>query len=218
MKKRQAAAYILSTITVRRTIGLLGIFLPVIMAAGGFWGGYRELQETVSHYYYTNMRDLFTGVLCAVGLSLAAYRGYDLGDRVATMMAGFAVLVMALFPTSLHDSLQQFTGIFLLEADLSNIIHTAASVVFFAAVSFITLFLFTRTGKPAPTARKKLRNRIYRICGFVILGACLLIPVYTLVPALAVLKNLRPVFWMESVALAAFGVSWLVKGESVLRD
>ncbi len=28
----------------------------------------------------------------------------------------------------------------------------------------------------------------------------------------------KPVFWLEWVALLAFGISWLVKGEIVLKD
>jgi hypothetical protein len=28
----------------------------------------------------------------------------------------------------------------------------------------------------------------------------------------------RPVFWLESIALWAFGISWLVKGETILKD
>lgn len=29
---------------------------------------------------------------------------------------------------------------------------------------------------------------------------------------------MKPVFWLETVALLAFGTSWLVKGELVLKD
>jgi hypothetical protein len=29
---------------------------------------------------------------------------------------------------------------------------------------------------------------------------------------------LDPVFWLESIAVFAFGVSWFVKGEGILED
>jgi uncharacterized membrane protein len=32
------------------------------------------------------------------------------------------------------------------------------------------------------------------------------------------LQALNPVFWLESIAVVAFGVSWLVKGEAILKD
>ena len=28
----------------------------------------------------------------------------------------------------------------------------------------------------------------------------------------------HPIFWLESLTLAAFGISWLVKGETLLKD
>ena len=31
-------------------------------------------------------------------------------------------------------------------------------------------------------------------------------------------EKYKPIFWFESLALVAFGVSWLVKGEIILKD
>ena len=30
--------------------------------------------------------------------------------------------------------------------------------------------------------------------------------------------SLEPIFWLESVAIVAFGLSWLTKGETILKD
>ena len=48
---------------------------------------------------------------------------------------------------------------------------------------------------------------------------CLVLQVVTdnLLPR-AVVDAVHPVFWLEALAVIAFGVSWLVKGETVLRD
>jgi hypothetical protein len=32
------------------------------------------------------------------------------------------------------------------------------------------------------------------------------------------LDRLAPVFWFEGLAVVAFGVSWLTKGEAILKD
>ena len=32
------------------------------------------------------------------------------------------------------------------------------------------------------------------------------------------LQHLDPVFWLESIALWAFGISWITKGELILKD
>ena len=31
-------------------------------------------------------------------------------------------------------------------------------------------------------------------------------------------RDTRAVFWLEALAIVAFGVSWLVKGEAILKD
>jgi hypothetical protein len=37
-------------------------------------------------------------------------------------------------------------------------------------------------------------------------------------PGHATIRELDPVFWLESLAVVAFGVSWLTKGEMILKD
>ena len=44
-----------------------------------------------------------------------------------------------------------------------------------------------------------------------------LIALVNLVPTGAI-DDLQPVFWLETVASVSFGLSWLVKGETLLKD
>ena len=37
-------------------------------------------------------------------------------------------------------------------------------------------------------------------------------------PTVCLVKSLDPLFWLESIVIVAFGVSWSVKGEAILRD
>ena len=32
------------------------------------------------------------------------------------------------------------------------------------------------------------------------------------------IKVYKPVFWLEAIAVVAFGISWLTKGEAILKD
>jgi hypothetical protein len=32
------------------------------------------------------------------------------------------------------------------------------------------------------------------------------------------ISQLHPLLWLESIAIAAFGISWLIKGETLLKD
>jgi hypothetical protein len=52
------------------------------------------------------------------------------------------------------------------------------------------------------------------------MAACILLTfVFFLVPPVyAALAPYSPVYWLEAIAIIAFGASWLVKGEAILKD
>jgi hypothetical protein len=58
------------------------------------------------------------------------------------------------------------------------------------------------------------------VCGITMSVCILLIAVYVFLPdsAETILKPYKIVFWLETAAIWAFGISWLVKGETLLRD
>jgi hypothetical protein len=64
------------------------------------------------------------------------------------------------------------------------------------------------------TKQKIERNRVYRVCGIVIAAAILGVP-FDDYPAITFLK---PTLVLETIALTAFGISWLTKGELILKD
>ncbi len=86
-------------------------------------------------------------------------------------------------------------------------------------LSYFSLFLFTKS-QGVPTPQKRIRNGIYRTCGVAILVCLVLIGFYYLgaqrPPSAA--SVWQPVFWLESVALWAFGISWFIKGETLFAD
>ena len=82
----------------------------------------------------------------------------------------------------------------------------------------MALFLFTKTGGAAPSARKRVRNIVYRVSGITILLAIGLIAVDKLVLGGSWSSGTSFVFWMETVAVTAFGAAWLTKAEVVLKD
>lgn len=58
-----------------------------------------RIPGSLSGYYYTHMRGMFVGAMCAMGIFLAAYRGYDKRDNRFTTWAGIAAICIALSPT-----------------------------------------------------------------------------------------------------------------------
>jgi hypothetical protein len=69
-----------------------------------------------------------------------------------------------------------------------------------------------------PTLPVKPRHVVYRSCGGVIVACCLLTFAYYQLELAWETRWIKPVLLLETVALWAFGVSWFVKGEVVLRD
>jgi len=59
---------------------------------------------------------------------------------------------------------------------------------------------------------------VHRICGYAILACILVIGVVSLPSVKVLVGGLDPIFWLEPVAVVAFGGAWLVKGETILKD
>ena len=100
---------------------------------------------------------------------------------------------------------------------LIGTLHWSLAALLFLTLAYFSLFLFTETGGN-PTPRMRQRNVVYRACGWTIFACIVLIFVVTHAALGNVLQSLEPVFWLESLAVLAFGVSWLTKGETILKD
>ena len=193
-----------SYLTLRRVVGVLGIGLPVILALWGFaLCQCIEIQPAISDYYSLRTRDAFVGILFVLGWFLFAYRGYERKDDIAGDLACFFALGVALFPNS--------------GAQWERVVHFSSAAGLFLVLSYFSLCLFTKSGDHK-TPRKRIRNVIYRICGVVILVCIALIGLYFGWVDETPLAALKPVFWLQSIALWAFGISWFVKGETLVRD
>jgi hypothetical protein len=58
------------------------------------------------------------------------------------------------------------------------------------------------------TPRKRQRNLVYQVCGWTIVAVILLVSASQLVDPPSAWHTL---FWLESIGVVAFGISWLVK-------
>jgi len=202
--------HIISYITLRRAVGILGASLPFILLIGAALV-YEDkiIQPSISDYYHTKMRDVFVGILCAIGLFLFSYTGYDRNDNIAGNFACLAVIGIIFCPTSANDAVTP-----------AHIIHIVFAGSFFLIIAYFSLFLFTKSDTNSPTTQKLCRNKLYRVCGYVIIVAISIIGIYFILleKLYPVLSKYNPVFWLETIALLAFGLSWMTKGNALLRD
>jgi hypothetical protein len=200
---------IISYMTLRKAVGYLGILLPLTLAAGNWVIFSGSLQQSVSDYYYTGMRGVLVGGLAVIGAFLLAYHGYDRWDSLFCNAAGVGAVGVALFPTPPDNPSTA--------ASVVGDFHFAFGSVMFASLIVIALWLFRKTGPAGRTPAKRARDRVYLISGLIMLVSLALAGIVSL-PFAAGLNSLNPVFWLETIAIVAFGVSWLVKGQAILAD
>ena len=194
----------------RRNLGILGISLPAVL----FIGNNLTIEPSISHYYYTHMIVIFTGVLAAFGLFLFSYRGYEkevdevISDNWLTNFAGFLAILTAVIPTACdfenclmpHGHSDSFFGT----------VHLMCAAGFLAIMGWMAYFRFTRGDTSDPLKRR--RNAIYRCCGIgvwvalIILGSQLIFDWHV---------TRYDVFLGETIALIFFGSAWLIKGKTL---
>ena len=202
---------VISYLALRKTIGVLGILLPFVLALGAIIIFHMSLQSSISYYYYTGMRDVFVGTLFAIGFFLFSYKGYERADDIAGHVACISAVGMALFPTRPGPDDEGIIGY----------IHFALAALLFLTLIYFSFVLFTKTDPDRePTRRKLQRNRIYRACGWTMSACILLIVLFFVLPdgVASPIEQYDPVFWLEAIMVVAFGFSWLTKGEAILKD
>src|SRR5690606_35074148 len=195
----------------RRAIGYLGIFLPTILVLLSLIKFFTtKIQPSISHYYYTNLREIFTGTLCAVGLFLICYKGNGnksifKNDNVLTNVAGIMAFGVAFIPTDpISDSCLKCT---LINFSLTWLHYAFAGVLFsiFALLSINVFTIGQQKNTDIPVSMFN-ENRIYRFCGYGIIVCVVMVP-------LKLFPYSTLVF--EALALWMFGISWLIKGRAL---
>lgn len=206
---------VISYLALRKTIGFLGLLLPFILMIGGWiLSGSFDVEPSISDYYYTKLGSVFVGTLSVVAMFLFAYKGYETADRIAGFLGCVFALGVVFFPTAPCPEPIGYHKIF-------GTLHFVFAGFFFSVLIFFSLVLFTKSStNHQVTGRKKMRNTVYHICGYIMIACILGIAVFSIWfdPEDCKIEDGDVTFWLEAVALWAFGVSWLVKGELILKD
>jgi hypothetical protein len=208
----QTDSLVWSYLDLRKAIGIIGICLPFVLAFGKIILESPGIQSSISSYYYTVMRDVFVGSLCAIGVFLLSYQGYEREDAIAGRLACLFALCTAFFPTApdVNASAQQV---------IIGTVHLVSAALFFLTLAFFALILFRKTDpNKTPTRKKRQRNVVYTVCGYTIIACIAVITLLKFLPDGSAIQELTPIFWLESIAIVAFGMSWFVKGEAILKD
>ena len=208
-----------SYLTLRRSLALLALALPILLIAlGSLIEDELTIRTTISAYWHAGSqgwhletRDVFVGALFALGAFLIAYRGYkdaafsilgfEVKDDYIGRIAGISAILVALFRTG---------------GGWEGWIHNIAANVLFVSLALLC-YVFTKS-KGNMTPEKKIRNRIYWACAILIAVSLVLIYIYNLAFEDTALADIKPHFWLEALALWFFGIATLVKGEVIWTD
>ncbi|HGG03816.1 MAG TPA: hypothetical protein ENK28_00005 [Aliiroseovarius sp.] len=204
---------------VRNALGILGVAFPIILIVGGGLSS-DGVQPSMSDFFHTTMRDIYVGTLCAIGVFLISYRGYQkaegewISDDIIATTAGISAFGVALFPNEsptqiIETVTQEAVGI-----GISPIYHFLSAMLFFLCLSLFCYIKFPKNAKP-------WRRRVYFLCGHLIWVGGISVAVASYYKkfsdgsaAQAFVLDYNVIFWAEALGIWAFAVSWLVKGKA----
>ena len=244
-RKRDQNQLVINYLYLRKTVGWIGTLLPVVLIAGNALFFTTTLPDSMSSYYYTSMRNVFVGSLCALGVFLIAYAGYDDWDRWITNIAGVGAIGVAFCATKptvcvAHARTCVAPAVRTLSTE-QNVVGTIHLV--FAAIAFIALGVMAlRFAKLPPSEELRPRGLggwLRSALGMpqrgqddprtpagkrdgAIFRTCGIAILGCVV--LAILGNFLPqsfkndvpvLFIFEALAVFAFGISWFVKGQTL---
>ncbi len=198
---------IISYYALRILIGATGIFLPLLLIIGKLAANSSlQVEPSVSDYYDNDTAgDILVGVLFVLGFFLMTYKGYDRTDSIAANFGCVFALGVALFPTTSTNP-------------VVHILHFVFAVLLFSVFIFFSIHLFRKTGPGRRTRQKVERDRVYLVCGIIMI-ICIACIAIGMIWLKTLSKEYNLVFWFESVALIAFGFSWVTKAEFLyLKD
>lgn len=220
-------ALVQSHVAVRQSVGAIGLMLPVVLWISG-WFFVSGHQTSISGYYHTPMGDVLVGALVCIGIFLATFKGYKkepgerMSDRYLTVVAGITAIMVALFPVGNPEAVscnscnppQGF--IFHPEA-----VHLFSAGVFFFCLALLSIFQFTRGDRinnGPKTNFNTPRNMGYITYGIIILLALDALAYYFSRSQAdqKILDGYNFVFWVESIGVWAFAISWLAKGRTLI--
>jgi lysylphosphatidylglycerol synthetase-like protein (DUF2156 family) len=216
-----------SYMTLRNLIGFCGMILPFALAFTTKVSNVdKVIEPSISDYYYTSNGDLLVVILCLLGTFLFTYKGYNIKENILSSIAAFCGIGIAFSPTatkyiresfSVHTALYDVPTIFGIER------HLIFAALFFIILSLISLIFFPKTDEKKNTRKKMTqkdkRNIIFKLCGWIMIICVVILAIYFISDKLhSIVGDFPIIFSLETIAIEAFAISWLTKGETIYPD
>ncbi len=199
-----------SYVSLRLGIAIIAIVLPVLLLLIGILLE-EPMRESMSAYYHmsSETRDVFVGILCAIGVFLHLYKGFSNLENYLLNAAGIFAVMVAVFPmdackVNVCDAAAvaaSAQGVDVLGLHLT--LHGASAVLFFISIAAVCVFCAHSTlhfmeNQP----RESLYRLIYRILG----GLMIALPV-----GIFLFFQKSNTFFAEAAGVWVFSGYWIVK-------
>jgi len=216
-----AGMYIRSFLFLRLMIGFLGVTLPFTLVFFDWlaFSGDPVPRGSMSIYYYSGMREVFTVTLGTIAFFLFAYKFTEKNlDNTLSIVAGLAGMTIPLFPTGRPRGVHPLPSLTplqnLIGEDWTKYIHYGASAIFIASLGGICV-LFGRRERKRPEHGNVLPARFWQGWHFVCAGAIVVAAIWIVVTTWFVHGPYWSLLVGEGVSAVAFGASWFVKGAEI---
>ena len=183
----------------RLLMGIIAVALPIVVSAIS-----TTALSSISASYHTESRDFFVGLLFVVAAFLWAYNGHSPAESHWSKTASVAAAVVALLPAACDTC----------PTTAVSVTHYVAAGVLFSILAYFCFVYFRMKTKGMP-GKKGRRSKIYFVCGLIMVACMLAALVANFVLPPQTLKALRVTYWAEAIALAAFGLAWIVAGKYI---
>jgi hypothetical protein len=216
----------------RLGMAVIALALPPVLWLGGkFWMN-TQLQNSMSAYYHTEMRDVFVGCLCAVGCYLLLYKGFSRAEDWALNLAGIFAIGIAFFPMSdmellrcaplCGDDCMMLSPLLdrTFQPLLASGFHGYFAVAFFLLIAFVCIWCSRDTLKLIENRNeRRLFSLVYKVLGTLMIVLPLTVATLSLLgkgPA-DVCRN-PMVYRIEFAAVWIFSLFWAVKSVELYRS
>jgi hypothetical protein len=212
---KDSSRYISATyFALRIGLATMAFVFPILLLIGGY-SAKIPIQGSMSAYYHASahaldngsagqgvMRDIFVGILFAVGVILIVYRGVTRPESYVLNFAGLLALGIALFPMHWSGS-----------HNLAGELHNRFALLFFGCIAYVAIFRAGDTLSLVSERRRKHYHRVYLGLGWAMVG----LPILAFVLALSQPLKSYKIFVIEFAGIYAFGAYWVVKTKELLE-
>lgn len=194
----------------RLLMGAVAISMPFVV-----WIFSDVPLTSISASHLTDARDIYVGMLFAVGTFLIAYTGSGSSNKekgiqiLLSTLGGIAAFTAALFPITRDCT----------PADTSTHIHNVGAILLFVVLGYFCLWPFRKRAEISKSDKAPRRLKLYIFCGAGIYAILVFLIVINILISQELLScellniKYRVIFVAEFFMLIFFGLAWFVAGK-----